>query len=71
MNALHLSGFSINFFLTPNQRLFVFGVIFIVGVIEFVHLIGYSMGIVPNEFLRLVKLLGFEYLFLYWVGGMR
>jgi hypothetical protein len=71
MYALHLSGFSVNLFLSADQRFLVLGVIFVVGMVKFVHLVRYSMRIVPNKFLGLVKFFRFKYLFLHWVGGMR
>ena len=43
-------------------------VVFVVGVVELVHAPGCSMGVVPDELLGLVELLGFGDLGLRWEG---
>lgn len=71
MYTLHLSGFPINLFLSSDNRFLVFGVIFVISVVKLKHLVGRSMRVIPNEFIGLIKLFGFEYLLLDGVGGVR
>jgi hypothetical protein len=65
---LHLGLLTISLFLFFDQRLFFVEIVIVVLVVEFVHLLGSAMGVVPDELLWLVELFGFEELFGLGVG---
>lgn len=71
VNAFHFCGLPIEFFLSFDDRFFMFRVVLIVNMVEFIHLMGCPMRIVPYKLLRLVELLCFQDLLLDRIGGMR
>ena len=71
VNAFHFCGFPIKFFLSFDDRFFMFRVVLIVNMVEFIHSMGCSMRIVPYKLLRLVELLCFKDLLLDGICGMR
>jgi hypothetical protein len=54
-----------------DERLLVLGVLVVVGVVEFVHLVGCAVRVVPNELVRPVELPVFKELFGLGEGGVR
>jgi hypothetical protein len=63
MDSFHFRILPVLVLLLANDGLFILGVLVVVGVIEFVHLVGCAVRVVPNEFFRLVELPVFEKLF--------
>ena len=60
MDSFHFCILPILILLLPNEGLFILGVLVVVGVIKFIHLVGCAVRVIPNEFFRFVELLIFE-----------
>lgn len=55
MDSFHFCLLPIPLLLLPNEGLFMLEVLVVVGVVKFVHLVGCTVRVVPNEFFRLVE----------------
>jgi hypothetical protein len=70
MDSLHFCVIAVNLLLLLDKDVFIVEVVLVVGVVEFVHLMGSSMGIVPDELFGTIEVLVFWHLLLHWISGM-
>lgn len=70
-NSFSFGILSIDFLLLFDDGLFLLLILFIVSMVEFIHLMRCSMRIVPYELFWFVEIFSFGDLFLDWVGRVR